>query len=232
MFYNLSSSSDALDALTIQGYTPVLNQTISSNTKLPTHSSPRFTLIFSHTQHPLPQTQCDLLAIRPLCEKTWNFACQNPRVDLISLDLSSRLPFYIKRPQINQAISNGIYFEINLENLWSDAASKRHLIANALQLIRATQGRRLILTLGSVSASHVRSPMDIIHLASVFGLSADQAKLALSKNPHSCLLQAASKRHSLNGILSQESLLVSKLPFTKKRKFQLDQDDNEPPSRS
>ena len=38
----------------------------------------------------------DLLAVRPLSERVFELACKNMRVDIISLDLSRRLPFYLK----------------------------------------------------------------------------------------------------------------------------------------
>ena len=55
----------------------------------------------------------DIVAIQPLTEKAFLFACSNPDIDLISLDMSERLPFYLKPPQIQLALSKGIYFEIS-----------------------------------------------------------------------------------------------------------------------
>jgi ribonuclease P/MRP protein subunit RPP1 len=40
----------------------------------------------------------DLLAVRPLSERVFELACKSMRVDIISLDLSRRLPFYLKVP--------------------------------------------------------------------------------------------------------------------------------------
>jgi len=40
-------------------------------------------------------------------------ACSVLDIDIISLDFSSRLPFYLKLPMINLAIERGIHFEIN-----------------------------------------------------------------------------------------------------------------------
>jgi hypothetical protein len=54
----------------------------------------------------------DLVAVRPTSERTFNFACQQLEVDIISLDLSRKLPFHIKRAPVTLAISRGLFFEM------------------------------------------------------------------------------------------------------------------------
>jgi ribonuclease P/MRP protein subunit RPP1 len=48
----------------------------------------------------------------PSTEKLFQQCCQNLDIDVISLDLSSKLPFSIKTPTVQQAVTRGISFEI------------------------------------------------------------------------------------------------------------------------
>ena len=54
----------------------------------------------------------DLLAVRPLSERVFELACKSMRIDIISLDLAHRVPFYLKMPLIKEAIARGVFFEI------------------------------------------------------------------------------------------------------------------------
>jgi len=54
----------------------------------------------------------DILAVQPTNEKTFQAACGTFEVDIISLDLSARLPFNLKLPTVGLAVDRGIYFEL------------------------------------------------------------------------------------------------------------------------
>ncbi|XP_076310528.1 ribonuclease P protein subunit p30-like isoform X2 [Tachypleus tridentatus] len=54
----------------------------------------------------------DILAVQPVNEKIFQHVCGNMEVDIISLDLASRVPFTLKREQVGQASSRGMFFEI------------------------------------------------------------------------------------------------------------------------
>lgn len=55
----------------------------------------------------------DLLAVQPTTEKLFQAACSTFEVDIISLDMGSRLPFFLKGPMVNVALQRGIFFEIS-----------------------------------------------------------------------------------------------------------------------
>jgi ribonuclease P/MRP protein subunit RPP1 len=56
----------------------------------------------------------DIFAVRPTSEKAFQAACLTLEgVDIISLDLSTRLPFQLKRPYIFGALARGVSFEIS-----------------------------------------------------------------------------------------------------------------------
>jgi RNase P/RNase MRP subunit p30 len=54
----------------------------------------------------------DIVAVCPSNEKLFQQCCQNLEIDIISLDLSHKLPFSVKTPIVQQAIARGIHFEI------------------------------------------------------------------------------------------------------------------------
>jgi ribonuclease P/MRP protein subunit RPP1 len=52
----------------------------------------------------------DLVAVRPMDQQTFEHACKNLEVDLISIDFSQRLPFHTKSALVKAAVERGIFF--------------------------------------------------------------------------------------------------------------------------
>ncbi|KAJ3025023.1 UNVERIFIED_CONTAM: hypothetical protein HDU68_007549 [Siphonaria sp. JEL0065] len=146
----------------------------------------------------------DLLAVRPETEKAFAHAANNCDVDIIQLDLSSRLPFYIKKTTVNTAVQKGIFFEVSYAPCIRDQNARRNIIANIQQLLRVTSGKNLILTSDAVKALDLRSPLDILNLAQVFGIPDNCARDALGKNCKSVLFHAATRRDTMKGFVSVE----------------------------
>jgi ribonuclease P/MRP protein subunit RPP1 len=67
-------------------------------------------------------------------------------VDIITFDFSRKLPFYLKLPPVGVAIERGIFFEICYSPSLRDMSSRRFLVSNALQLVRATKGKNIIIS--------------------------------------------------------------------------------------
>ncbi|EEP76687.1 conserved hypothetical protein [Uncinocarpus reesii 1704] len=162
MFYDLNipyipndpNTLDILHFLAELGYTTVaLSQSIS--TKVPPNQKPpalptnipksitlltRLNLTVSDpSQNPrlvaLAQSY-SLLAIRPTNEKSLTQACNSLDCDIISLDLSVRLPFHFKFKTLSAAISRGVRFEICYGPgvTGSGLEARRNLISNAIAL--------------------------------------------------------------------------------------------------
>ncbi|KAI9089585.1 ribonuclease P/MRP protein subunit RPP1 [Phlyctochytrium arcticum] len=148
----------------------------------------------------------DLLAVQPSTEKAFQLACQSLDIDIISLDLSTRLPFYLRHPMVNLAISRGIYFELSYGASIRDPNARRHFISNAQSLVRVTKGRNLLLTSEASKALEIRGPYDVINLASLFGLNQALAKNAISANTRAVLLRSATRRHTTRGVVSVEAI--------------------------
>lgn len=122
----------------------------------------------------------DLIAVQPMTEKLLQTACSNLDVDIISLDMSSRLPFYLKYTTIRQAIDRGILFEISYAPAIRDTTNaRRNLISNAMNLVRITKGKHILLSSGAIHAMELRGPYDVMNLASIFGLHESQAREAM-----------------------------------------------------
>lgn len=146
----------------------------------------------------------DLFAIRPTTEKALQQACQSLECDIISLDLSTRFSFYFKIKTLQSALMRGIKIEICYAPgiINSDGgASRRNLISNAAQLIRATRGRGVVISSEAKRALACRGPADVINLAVMWGLGNERGTEAIGREARSVVLQAEMKRRSYQGVV-------------------------------
>lgn len=130
-------------------------------------------------------------------------ACTNLECDLISLDLSARLPYHFKFKMLSAAISRGVRLEICYGPgvTGSGVDARRNLIGNAMALIRATRGRGIIVSSEARKALNVRAPWDVINLACVWGLSQERGKEAVCEEARKVVALAGLKRTSWRGIV-------------------------------
>ncbi|OAX79284.1 hypothetical protein ACJ72_06397 [Emergomyces africanus] len=151
---------------------------------------------------PLSQ-QYSLIALRPVNEKCLTLACNSLDCDIISLDLSSRLPFHFKFKTLSAAVARGVRFEICYGPgvTGSGAEARRNLIGNAASLIRATRGRGIIISSEARRALVVRAPFDVVNLACVWGLTQEKGKEALCDESRKVVALAGMKRRSWRGIV-------------------------------
>ncbi|KAF3391594.1 hypothetical protein F1880_007646 [Penicillium rolfsii] len=230
MFYDLNvpyspddpEAPHTLNFLAELGYTTVaLSQTITG--KLPSSLSPpplpsnapkslqlltRLNLTLSDPAqnqrlNTLSQAY-DIVALRPTNEKTLLNACTNLECDVISLDLSVRLPFHFKFKMLSAAISRGIRLEICYGPgvTGSGLDARRNLIGNAMSLIRATRGGRgIIVSSEARRALSLRAPWDVINLTCVWGLSQERGKEAICEEARKVTALAKLKRTSWRGIV-------------------------------
>lgn len=70
-----------------------------------------------------------------------------------------------------------------------EETARRNLFANALALARATRGKGIIISSGARSAFELRGPYDVINMATLFGLSEQDAKVT-----HSLFFMRVSKK--------------------------------------
>lgn len=124
----------------------------------------------------------DLVAIRPMDEQTFEHACKNLEVDLISVDFGERLPFQIKRASVKIAMERGIFFEIMYSPAISNFRSRREMFSSAKVLINYTHGRNIIVSSAASRVNELRGPNDVANMSTLFGLSMEHARAAVSKN--------------------------------------------------
>jgi ribonuclease P/MRP protein subunit RPP1 len=144
-----------------------------------------------------------LIAIRPTNEKSLQNACNNLECDLISLDLSVRLPYHFKMKNLAAAIARGIRLEICYGPgiTGSGQEARRNLIGNAMALIRATRGRGIVVSSEARRALAVRAPSDVMNLACVWGLSPERGKEAVCEEARKVVAMASFKRTSWRGVV-------------------------------
>ncbi|ERN15887.1 hypothetical protein AMTRI_Chr07g25490 [Amborella trichopoda] len=148
----------------------------------------------------------DLVAVQPLNQVTFDQACKQLEVDLISIDFNQKLPFRLKVPMVKAAIQRGIYFEIIYSDLISDVRARREILAGAKLLIDWTRGKNLIISSGSRTVNELRGPYDVANLLTLFGLSMDKAKAAVSKNCRSLISKALRKKQCYQGAIRVERI--------------------------
>ncbi|KAL1208557.1 Protein GAMETOPHYTE DEFECTIVE 1 [Cardamine amara subsp. amara] len=136
----------------------------------------------------------DIVAVRPMNQNAFDYACEKAEVDIISIDFSDKMPFRLKHPMVKAAIQRGIYFEIKYSDLLMDAQTRRQVISNAKLLVDWTKGKNLIISSGAPSVTELRGPNDVINLMSLLGLSTERARAAISKNCRNMIAKVLKKK--------------------------------------
>ncbi|RLV94349.1 Ribonuclease P/MRP protein subunit RPP1 [Spathaspora sp. JA1] len=145
------------------------------------------------------QNHFDIIAIQPQTEKCLQLTITNLDIDLISLNLSTRLPFFLKHKIIGMAIEKGIKFEICYNWLISGSIGydgnhanlqliKKNFFNNVLQLIRASRSRGLVVSSGASQPLQLRNSNDILIILKTLGLDKSRGKSCVTVNPERVLV--------------------------------------------
>jgi ribonuclease P/MRP protein subunit RPP1 len=145
----------------------------------------------------------DIVAVQPQSEQIFNLACTTFEVDIISLDLSHRLPFKFKPAPIKAALDRDVFFEICYSPSLRESGARRQFIANCQALLRETRGGGVILSSGCRSSFEMRGPNDVINVGTFVGMTEQQARAAVSANA-AAVVQHAVKRRATRGMVSIE----------------------------
>ncbi|KAL4177261.1 hypothetical protein KRP22_002195 [Phytophthora ramorum] len=146
----------------------------------------------------------DIVAAEAATTKVFQYLCEQADIDLITFDVTNRLPFQLKRPWITAAIKRDVHFEITYTPCLGDTAGRRYFFSNASNLVRLTGGKNLVFSSGATRDILLRSPYDVINIGLLSGLKYGQALDAIST---SCLavLEHADKRRGLIGGVQVEA---------------------------
>ncbi|KAF4548798.1 RNase P subunit p30-like protein [Elsinoe fawcettii] len=144
----------------------------------------------------------DLLALRPTDEKTFQQACSTLDADIISLDLSQRLPFVFKFKPLSEAVKRGVRIEINYaQALSGDANARRNVISSVTGLVRASRGRGLVVGSEARRAVECRAPWDVVNLLAVWGLGQERGYEAVTREARGVVVVAELKRRGWRGVV-------------------------------
>ncbi|KAG0621244.1 hypothetical protein M758_3G004100 [Ceratodon purpureus] len=143
----------------------------------------------------------DIVAVRPTNQRAFEQACKNSEVDLISLDMFRRVPFRMKAPMVKSALQRGLFFEISYGRALFDARARKELFANAQVLQTATRGHGIVISSGASQGVELRGPNDVANMATLFGLSVQDAKTAITKNCESVILHGVARKKAFKAAI-------------------------------
>jgi ribonuclease P/MRP protein subunit RPP1 len=156
----------------------------------------------------------DVLAVQPESERALQAACSTLDIDIISIDLATRLPFALKPGLIRQATSRGVAFELRYSPIVSDAASRKACIGNVAALLRFGLSPNRIMRGALVVSSDAdtpwksRAPPDVLNLLGIMGVPSHVRLPCLTSAPERVIMHAASRKLTFRGAVFAPSLGV------------------------
>jgi ribonuclease P/MRP protein subunit RPP1 len=144
----------------------------------------------------------DIIALRPVDEKTLSQAAFLTDADIISLDLTRRYLFPFKQKTLMLAVEKGVKIELCYSpGLVGDEHVRRLMIQNASALIKATRGRGIIISSEAAGALGCRAPHDLVNLATVWGLKQDRAVEAVAEQCRMAVAASQLRKRSFRGAI-------------------------------
>ena len=138
-----------------------------------------------------------MVAVEPLTDAAFAFACHGADADVIVVDAARKAPFALPRAAISAARGRGLVFEVCYGDAVARPRTLRHLVATASRIAAATDGGDgVALSSGAADAWQVRAPADVAAIAAMVGV-----KRALATTTNGALaLARASERAAKLGI--------------------------------
>jgi len=137
----------------------------------------------------------DLLAVEPKSERALAQACSSLDIDIITLPLTSKLPFKLRPNALAPALARGVVFEVCYGPGLEDPASLRWLISNVQALARCVRGKNIILSGGITDPVSVRPTLDAASLlGSVLKVSTAAARAHLTTIPAAAIAHSMVRR--------------------------------------
>lgn len=145
----------------------------------------------------------DIVSVQPMTEKALQLTTTNLDIDLISLPMATRWPYFLKHKTVGQALSKGIKFELCYSGLIGGPAgyesstalgvtgkiTRKQFFSNTLQLIRASRSQGLVLSSGATEPMHVRNYVDILAILNQLDLKNSNCKEGFLNNPEAVLIK-------------------------------------------
>ncbi|GAA5962904.1 hypothetical protein JCM3765_005914 [Sporobolomyces pararoseus] len=179
---------------------------------------------FANSTAPLYPKSTTLLSVQPTSFTSFSHvalslsppSAHSPTLITLDPSNSPRLPFPLKRGLISTLSRSGVSFEIvfrgitkqDLDTEGGDSSGKRrrNWISGAREIVRATEGKGIVLISGAKNSNEMRGPQDLINLCSLIGMPPVQAKDSLSTNPQRSIMRGLSLRSTYRGVVSNPVL--------------------------
>ncbi|KNC75592.1 hypothetical protein SARC_11887 [Sphaeroforma arctica JP610] len=122
--------------------------------------------------------------------------CDRSDIDIIAFDCSTKTTFMPKPPEIAKLRTNGVYLELSYGPSIRDTNTRRIMIGNAINVVRVTKGKNLLISGEAEHVLELRGPYDMVNFASLYELKQESAHRALSSAGREVLLHAHTRRHT------------------------------------
>ncbi|KYR02346.1 RNase P protein subunit [Tieghemostelium lacteum] len=134
----------------------------------------------------------DLVSVVCVDQAIFNQACNSTEIDIITLNFMCK--YHVKPDKVRQCIQKGIFIELIYASIFEREAERNSFFQLCSALVRSSFGKQIILSSHANSSKNIRSPYDISNIGHLFGMTFDQAKDTVSKNPHSAVLHALTRK--------------------------------------
>lgn len=105
-------------------------------------------------------------------ENLFEQVCVKTDCDIVSVDCSTRSPFYFQKSHIKQALKRGAVIELTYGQGMLEQNSRKHFLSNSFELVKLTKGGRgLIMSSETNRRIFMRSPLDVAQIAKVCGMN-------------------------------------------------------------
>ncbi|CAM9113939.1 unnamed protein product [Chrysoparadoxa australica] len=141
-----------------------------------------------------------LVAGQATSATTFEHLCTKAHVDIIAIDIGSRLPFLLHKRHTDAALARGLFFEVSYAPAIRTASARRNLVATMRALIHATRARGILLSSGTDDAFTLRSPLDVANLGQLLGLKEHVALAGISTIPERVIEAAQTRRARYKGV--------------------------------
>ncbi|GFW50055.1 ribonuclease P protein subunit p30 [Trichonephila clavipes] len=144
----------------------------------------------------------DIVALQPIGEKMLQYVCSSSDVDIISLNMTENLGYFLKRTTVGLAITKDMCFEITYAPCLRNQSSRRYLISNAQDLVQVMKGKNVFVSSGATRSMELRSVEDVMNLALLFGFQKNQAEASVRKIGKLVLKHARTRNETGCGYVS------------------------------
>lgn len=161
----------------------------------------------------------DIVAVIPTSKAALQHTCNALDVDIITIDISSKMPIRWNRKLYNMAAEKGMWFELPYALAVLDSNARRNLIEAGHLYHAFGKSKNILISSGAENPMQVRGPYDVINMSLLLGLSEEQAKSAITNAGKSVLLRAESRKRGKSVVFIERSVC--------KTEFKKDNDDEE-----